>query len=372
MKDASDTIAAALGPADVKLLKQLARWAAPQPLALVGGAVRDALLGQARSSPDLDVVLAGDVAALAARYSAESGEKHVFYPQYGNATLTLPDGRQLDLISARRERYPVHGGPPEVTAADLAADLARRDFAINAMCWLPATGELLAASHAFEDLRSRVLRPLHRESFSEDASRLVRGARLAARLNLTPHETLLEQVPDALRMANRTPRLWSEVDLLLHERRGTVAARLLVDWGAGELLGAGAGHWPTLQGQNLVRPVALLAALLHCIADDHLLHGLPLAARARDLLKRAAGERIFPEGSAEMALRASLCPERCTYTPLQGRDLLAAGFAAGPDIGAALAHLAHLRRAGLVVSQEDEWQAVQSLSSQVPPSTKGS
>lgn len=64
----------------------------------------------------------------------------------------------------------------------------------------------------------------------------MRGARLAARLDLRVHPDLLAQVPDAVAMADRTPRLWAELRLLLHEPRPGRAAGVLRDWGARALL----------------------------------------------------------------------------------------------------------------------------------------
>ena len=114
-------------------------------LALVGGAVRDGLLHQRsaqRSShslpslPDLDLVVEGDAAALARSLQARLGDQRlsrcVVHEAYGTAELVL-DGILLDLATARRETYPAPGDNPVVQPGDLASDLARRDFSVNAM-----------------------------------------------------------------------------------------------------------------------------------------------------------------------------------------------------------------------------------------------
>ena len=88
-----------LHPEDREWLRSLAREAGPGArVALVGGAVRDALLG---GTPlDLDVAVEGaDAGALA----AASGLPALVHPAFGNATVTLPDGRQADLVRTRRE-----------------------------------------------------------------------------------------------------------------------------------------------------------------------------------------------------------------------------------------------------------------------------
>ncbi|GGL05068.1 tRNA nucleotidyltransferase [Deinococcus radiotolerans] len=342
-------------------LLTLASRAGVGGVALVGGAVRDALLGE--TPLDLDVVIpAADVEALA----AGTGLPFVFHPAFGNATVTLPDGRAVDLVRARRESYPVPGGNPVPLPGTLADDLWRRDFALNALALhLSPTGArtLLDEVGGLDDLHARVLRPLHAASFHEDASRLVRGARLAARLNLSAHPELLAQVPDALRMAGRTPRLWAELRLLLHEPRPGHAAGVLRDWGAGALLPATA----VLDALDARRDAgadvpftAYAAALLHAAPDpDDLAARLSLGDRPAALLERALSDTHFPEGTPERELRALLRPD--AYPPLTGRDVLALGVPPGRGVGEALAHLAALRRAGQVRSPDAERAALKAF-----------
>ncbi|UBV43182.1 CCA tRNA nucleotidyltransferase [Deinococcus taeanensis] len=352
---------AQLSPPDRAWLAELAALAAPGGVALVGGAVRDALLG---GTPlDLDVVVPeADVEALA----RATGLPFVFHPAFGNATLTLPDGRAVDLVRARREVYPVPGGNPVPLPGTLADDLRRRDFSLNALALRvsPAgTVRLVDVTGGLDDLRARVLRPLHAASFREDASRLVRGARLAARLKLRADRALLAQVPDALDMAERTPRLWAEVRLLLHEPRPGLAAAQLRAWGAGALL-PGTGLLDALDRRRdagAVIPVtAYTAALLHAAPDPAALaERLNLGEKPGALLTRARSDTFFPEGSPERELRVLLRPD--TYTPLTGKDVLALGVLPGRAVGDALGHLSQLRRAGQVRSSEEERQALKAF-----------
>lgn len=351
---------ARLQPGDRAWLTALGAQAGPgAQVALVGGAVRDALLGH--TPLDLDVVLTGaDVQAVA----AASGLPFVFHPAFGNATVTLPDGRGVDLVSARRESYPAPGRNPVPAPGTLADDLLRRDYTVNALALrlggpVPA---LLDVTGGLDDLRNRVLRPLHRHSLRDDASRLVRGARLAARLGLGAHPDLLAQVPDALAVATVTPRLWAELKLLLGEPRPGRAARTLADWGAGTLLPdttlLGALDARQDAGQS-VTPHTYAAALLHAAPDpDGLARRLALGDRPGALLARARSDTYYPEGTPEVTLRTLLRPD--AYAPLTGRDVLALGVPPGPDVGAALAHLAALRRAGHLHSTDEERRALQS------------
>nr|WP_246363360.1 CCA tRNA nucleotidyltransferase [Deinococcus budaensis] len=339
----------------------LAARAAPGArVALVGGAVRDALLGAAPL--DLDVVVEGqDAGALA----AASGLPHLIHPAFGNATVTLPDGRRADLVRARRESYPVPGQNPWPVPGTLADDLARRDFGLNALALEVGPGgpgALLEVPGGLADLEARTLRPLHPRSLHEDASRLVRAARLAARLDLSAHPELRRQVPAALAMAGRTPRLHAELRLLLHEPRPGRAARRLEGWGAGALLPAGA--LPRLEALDArqdaglpVPPQIYAAALLSAAPDPAALAGrLGLGEKAAALLARALGDGPASPGSPEGVLRGLLRPR--AYPALTGRDVLALGVPPGPAVGAALAHLAARRRSGEVRSPEEERAAL--------------
>lgn len=350
---------AALRPADRAWLTSLAGQAGPAArVALVGGAVRDALLGGLPL--DLDVVVEGaEVEALA----RAAGLPFTFHPAFQNATVTLQGGRGADLVRARRESYPVPGQNPAPQPGTLADDLRRRDFGLNALALVVRPGggaELLDVVGGLDDLARRELRPLHPRSFHEDASRAVRGARLAARLGLTPHPDLLAQLPDALVLADATPRLWAELKLLLAESRPGRAARLLTGWGAGAWLGdpallealdarQDAGEAVTPQ----TYAAAALAAAPHPAA---LAARLGLGGGPPGLLARAQGETFFPEGTPERQLRALLRPD--AYVPLTGRDVLALGVSPGRGVGAALAHLAGLRRAGQVGSPDEERAAL--------------
>src|SRR3954465_11392305 len=147
---------------------------------VVGGAVRDALLG--RVPRELDLVVEGDALAVARRAAERCGGTLTVHERFGTATITAA-GITFDLASARRERYARPGALPDVElGASLREDLARRDFTVNAIALHIADGELTFYHGAREDLDARVLRVLHDGSFRDDPTRLLRLARYAARL----------------------------------------------------------------------------------------------------------------------------------------------------------------------------------------------
>lgn len=375
---------AQLQPQDRAWLRDLARRAGPgTELALVGGAVRDALLGHTPLDLDIvvsditvpDIAVSGGTGSDVQALAQASGLPFVYHPAFGNATLTLPDGRGADLVRARRETYPQPGHNPRPLPGSLPDDLRRRDFGINALALrLSADGppELLDVVGGLGDLQRRELRPLHGRSFHEDASRLVRAARLAARLKLCAAPELRAQVPDALAQAERTPRLWAELKLLLAEPRPGQAARVLDDWGAGALL-PGLPLLETLDARqdagSPVLPITYAAAVLSAAPDpDQLAGRLGVGERPAALLARALSDSSFAPGTPERQLREVLRPD--SYPPLTGREVLALGVAPGPEVGKALAHLAGLRQAGAVRSPDEERAALRAYLAQ--PSTQAS
>lgn len=182
----------------------LARGLAPY---LVGGAVRALLLGQ--HSGDLDVVIASDAVALAAALAAETGAGVRVHERFRTATLAWPRGGQVDLVTARRERYPAPGALPEVAPGTLDDDLRRRDFTVNAMAASldPATyGALVDPCGGLADLRAGAIRALHPASFRDDPTRLLRAVRYEQRLSelaragdgVTPRPPTFAMEPETL------------------------------------------------------------------------------------------------------------------------------------------------------------------------------
>jgi tRNA nucleotidyltransferase (CCA-adding enzyme) len=239
------------------LQPHLARFAAPATRALlhavaaeaqalgfalyiVGGFVRDLLLG--RPSQDLDLVVEGDAIRLGRTLVKRYGGRLVSHAPFGTAVWYLPENqtdffrklsipvknssftlpRFVDLISARRETYSRSGALPDVHFASIREDQLRRDFTINALAIRLNgfyTGHLLDPGRGLQDLRDRKIRVLHPRSFKDDPTRMFRTVRYATRLKFTIEPATLKQLKSFLRyLANVSPdRLRNETELVMLE-----------------------------------------------------------------------------------------------------------------------------------------------------------
>jgi tRNA nucleotidyltransferase (CCA-adding enzyme) len=157
-------------------------------LFLVGGSVRDLLLG--RQHVDLDVAVEGDAIGLARELAMERKGRIVAHQAFGTASVELPSSR-IDLAQARAETYSRPGALPTVRQASIEEDLRRRDFTVNAMALRltpPAAGELMDPCDGKRDLDGRVIRVLHDASFRDDATRMLRAVRYEGRLSFRLEE----------------------------------------------------------------------------------------------------------------------------------------------------------------------------------------
>ncbi len=152
-------------------------------LYLVGGCVRDLLLG--RPVADVDLVVEEEAAGFARRLARELEAGLKLHGRFGTATLALRGGGRLDLATARAEHYERPGALPRVEPGSIEDDLARRDFTVNAMAMEIARTRRPALLDSFggrADLRRRRVRMLHPRSAFDDPTRAFRAVRYANRL----------------------------------------------------------------------------------------------------------------------------------------------------------------------------------------------
>jgi tRNA nucleotidyltransferase (CCA-adding enzyme) len=312
------------------------------PTYVVGGAVRDALLGRGRG--DLDLLVLGDADELAAALSSHPVASH---DRFGTATVEL-GGHRVDIAAARTETYAEPGALPVVAATrEVGADLARRDFTVNAIAVPVAGGEPVDPHGGRADVEARLLRVLHPRSFADDPTRAIRAARYAARLGfgLEPETERLLRAADLAAVSE--DRRGAELARLAAEPSGPAGLRLLAEWGLVELRPGGAELAEAVAGllgdepwrEEAPHAEAVLVAALGPPGREAEL------AAARPQRPSEGYELASGRDPVELALARALGAEwldsylrewRSVALEIDGRALLDAGVPEGPALGRAL------------------------------------
>ena len=334
-----------------------------QKLYLVGGIVRDLLLG--RSNFDLDLVLEGDAISFAQQLIPLSEGKITTHPRFGTAKLQWQRW-SIDFTTARSETYAQPGALPTVKPGTINEDLFRRDFTVNAMA-ISLTpghyGELLDLYGGQTDLKGKLVRVLHEKSFTDDATRIWRALRYEQRLDFQLEaDTRRLLVRDVAMLDTMSgDRIRHELELVLREAQPEKALRRAEELGvlsklhpalkAGEQLSARfqqarmlASPGPQLAGVYL----ALLAHRLNNGEVEDFISHLRLPGRAAEVVRD--GQRLKP--ALDSVADDGLSPSR-VYAALQGYSpaallagvVMADSPAASANIGLFLDRLRHVRPA---------------------------
>ncbi len=214
---------------------------------VVGGYVRDALLGEPSKDVDIEVfgVPADDLRALLAQWGSVNtvGESFTVFKVQG-IDVSLP--RRESKVGRGHKGFEVHGDP----SLSFAEAARRRDFTLNAIGWDPLTGEYLDPHGGRADVERRLLRMVDARTFGDDSLRVLRALQFAARFECRVDDATAE-------VCRATPlddlpaeRIWGEVEkLLLRAPRPSIGLHLARD------LDVVARLWPSLE------------ALAHCPQD---------------------------------------------------------------------------------------------------------
>jgi tRNA nucleotidyltransferase (CCA-adding enzyme) len=213
---------------------------------VVGGMVRDLVMGRQIGDFDLDLVVEGDGIAFARELRerlACSIREHQPFLTAKLLTVEIVSSSQegallteVDVASARRETYERPGALPTVTAASIEEDLWRRDFSANAIAIPLERYQALMSGEAsiehiandltdpcggWSDIQGATLRILHPKSFVDDPTRLFRAARYLSRLSFHFDMTTLAGFVEAVKggaLTTLSPRrVWNEVLVALDE-----------------------------------------------------------------------------------------------------------------------------------------------------------
>lgn len=380
------------------------------PVYLVGGPVRDWIMGC--RTRDLDFVIESDAPSLARVLARRVSGTAIVHNRFGTATVKL-DGARIDLVTARKEVYPVPGSLPAVEPSSLQDDLARRDFTINAMA-LHLGGDLGRLVDPFggqQDLRDGLVRTLHPQSFRDDPTRMFRAVRYEQRLDFTMSGDTLKQFLAEVKGRGcdtvSGDRLRHEFELIFREQLPAKALgrasqlgllSLIVpclgqgEWVArwaevGDYEGSGPdeGWRPWLAalafplspagGEDLIRRLNMprsWAGVVRNSIELHAMQGrladadLPLSALVRLLeghdaltIRIVSSISDLPEMARNLTRYLDSCGD--LKPSLKGGDLLEMGVPSGPLVGKMLADLRDMRLDRRISSEEEERQWVKEL-----------
>jgi tRNA nucleotidyltransferase (CCA-adding enzyme) len=394
----------------LELVKDISEQAARQGqrVYLVGGIVRDMLLGYPNF--DLDLVVEGDAVKLAKQVAETSQAKLLAHRRFGTAKLRY-EKFTLDLATARKETYARPGALPAVTQGALKDDLIRRDFSINAMAISLATndyGELVDPYQGENDLEHRLIRILHPESFSDDATRILRGVRYEQRFGFEFEAETARLLERDIPMLDTVSgdRIRHELEHILEEERPELVIKRLGELGALSTIS------PSLKGDGWIaekfgkarrlKKPAQLHSLYFCLIIysfnegeiEQFLARLNIPAKLsramRDTLRLKARLPLLDKPSPEPSeiyyllrkydplaiqtnaiasesatirrhLHVFLTKLRYVRTSLDGEELERLGISAGPEMGKVLRILHKAKLDGEVRSRADERNLILSL-----------
>ncbi len=344
-------------------IERLREAAAGTRAHLVGGAVRDLLLGRERT--DIDVAVEGDVRRLAERLGGETRT----HERFATATVRL-DGVVVDLAATRSETYAHPGALPEVEPASLADDLARRDFTVNAMA-LPLVGDpqLIDPHGGLGDLERGELRVLHPGSLRDDPTRALRAARYAARYGFTLEAETAKLIRAANLSTVSTDRIEAELRKLAAEPDARRGFELLGEWGlleigpdAAELTDAvaailGAEPWAGIATRE---EAVLAAALGRGVREARELVTVEPATPSEgvELARGRSGvELVLARAMGARWLDAYVSEWRHVRLDIDGNDLIAEGIEPGPAVGRGLAEALRAKLDGEIAGADEELRA---------------
>ena len=223
----------------VKLIAEVANLKQRETY-IIGGFVRDTLIG--RAVKDIDVVTLGSGIELAQEVAKELGkaEVHVF-KNFGTAMIKKGDF-ELEFVGARKESYRSNSRKPIVENGTLKEDQERRDFTINALAISlnGDLGELVDPFNGFEDLKAGIIRtPLDPDrTYSDDPLRMMRAIRFASQLGFEIETKSYESIKvNAHRLSIVSQeRITDELNKIILSEKPSVGFKLLDSTGILEMI----------------------------------------------------------------------------------------------------------------------------------------
>ncbi len=225
-----------------KVLKQIGQIADSHSceIYVVGGYVRDKILG--KSKTDYDITVVGDAIEFAKIVAEELNSHVIEYARFRTALVPYQK-IQIEFVGTRTEKYTEGSRKPEVKAGTLEDDIRRRDFTINTMAASlnkDTFGEVLDLFNGMTDLESKILvTPLDPIiTYKDDPLRMMRAARFASQLGFEiESESLnaIKQLHQEIKKISQE-RITDEILKILRTNKPSIGLNILMDTGLLEII----------------------------------------------------------------------------------------------------------------------------------------
>ena len=207
-------------------------------LALVGGPVRDAILG--RSAPDVDLTTNATPDQILEVIKGKVDTHWEIGKEFGTIGCRIGDD-QIEITTYRTDQYEADSRKPEVKfGTDLKHDLQRRDFTVNAMALRLHEREFVDPFGGLRDLEDKVLKTPGKpeDSFGDDPLRMLRGARFASQLGFEIEPATFEAMQSMRQRLEivSAERIQIELQKLMLGANPRMGLEALVDSGLAEIV----------------------------------------------------------------------------------------------------------------------------------------
>jgi tRNA nucleotidyltransferase (CCA-adding enzyme) len=306
---------------------------------LVGGTVRDILLGEPNF--DIDIAVEGDAIALAEALAEALDGRARPHEKFGTAVVLFGEGEHVDVVTARTEFYDAPAALPTVEHASMREDLFRRDFTINAMAVSlkgDDLGRLFDPFGGRRDLDAGRIRVLHNLSFIDDPTRIFRAVRYESRYGFRMDEHTFRLARGCIEMGLvgdlSGTRLREDLIELLDEADPGRSILRLAELGAGRAI-----HPHLAADEEAVRLLERLRELNERYGLEIPLWRLGLTALARDLppdelydwLERLKVRRRDAEQIASAVTAGPLIAEHLRWADVTPAEVVAVAEPYAPD-----------------------------------------
>lgn len=182
---------------------------------IVGGAVRDGLLG--KKVKDIDICITANPINIINNMNYI--KEYKYHENFQTSTITFNNDVTIDLIRCRKECYDFDGALPNVIPSNVYEDLYRRDFTINAIAYDLVEEKIIDFFNGVEDIKLKRIRKVHENSYCEDPTRIFRGVRYAARyeFNLYDKNEIEDTVFKGMLYRISADRIMREIYLMCSE-----------------------------------------------------------------------------------------------------------------------------------------------------------